>query len=196
MSMDTEEAPGWRESIRHRVRDFREGVGGKYVRGARFWSGPLDSPFGPFGPFGPFRRRGSWKYMVAATLARAAADQAARRIVRGRRRKRREPEAAESWWKVRTPNLSGWRGLRRPRPEASNGTEPAAQLHANHRIEEDSGMPRFGRGFPGFDEPGFRSGRGDVKYVLLDLVREGPRHGYDMIKEIERRSGGMYTPSP
>jgi len=57
-------------------------------------------------------------------------------------------------------------------------------------------MPRFGRGFPGFDEPGFRSGRGDVKYVLLDLLREGPRHGYDMIKEIERRSGGMYTPSP
>jgi len=43
---------------------------------------------------------------------------------------------------------------------------------------------------------GRRFDRGDVKYVLLDLLREGPRHGYDMIKEMERRSGGQYTPSP
>ena len=50
-------------------------------------------------------------------------------------------------------------------------------------------MPRFGRGFPG-------ANRGDVKYVLLDLLREGPRHGYEMIKELERRSGGLYSPSP
>ena len=56
-------------------------------------------------------------------------------------------------------------------------------------------MPRFGRGFPGFEGTERRFDRGDVKYVLMDLLREGPRHGYDMIKELERRSGGLYTPS-
>jgi len=67
---------------------------------------------------------------------------------------------------------------------------------------EEGTMPRFGRGgFPGFEKPhgggnGRRFDRGDVKYVLLDLLREGPRHGYEMIKELEKRSGGMYSPSP
>jgi DNA-binding PadR family transcriptional regulator len=38
-------------------------------------------------------------------------------------------------------------------------------------------------------------GRGDLKYALLDLLRERPKHGYEMIKELEDRSGGFYTPS-
>lgn len=38
-------------------------------------------------------------------------------------------------------------------------------------------------------------GRGDIKYVILDLLKEGPRHGYDIIRELESRFGGMYTPS-
>jgi DNA-binding PadR family transcriptional regulator len=63
--------------------------------------------------------------------------------------------------------------------------------------EKEGTMPRFGRGFPGFERPhGKHFDRGDVKYVLLDLLREGPRHGYDMIKELEQRSGGLYSPSP
>lgn len=37
---------------------------------------------------------------------------------------------------------------------------------------------------------------GDLKYLILDLVRERPRHGYDIIKELEERMGGCYTPSP
>jgi DNA-binding PadR family transcriptional regulator len=62
---------------------------------------------------------------------------------------------------------------------------------------KETTMPRFGRGFPGFEGPrGRRFDRGDVKYVLMDLLREGPRHGYDMIKELEKRSGGFYSPSP
>ena len=36
----------------------------------------------------------------------------------------------------------------------------------------------------------------DNRVSLLDLLREGPRHGYDMIKELEQRSGGLYSPSP
>ena len=38
-------------------------------------------------------------------------------------------------------------------------------------------------------------GRGDLKYVVLDLLRDRPRHGYDIIRELEERSGGFYTPS-
>jgi DNA-binding PadR family transcriptional regulator len=38
-------------------------------------------------------------------------------------------------------------------------------------------------------------GRGDVKYALLELVRERPMHGYEMMKALEERSGGFYVPS-
>ncbi len=39
-------------------------------------------------------------------------------------------------------------------------------------------------------------GRGGIKFAILDLLQERPRHGYDIIREIEERSGGEYTPSP
>jgi DNA-binding PadR family transcriptional regulator len=38
--------------------------------------------------------------------------------------------------------------------------------------------------------------RGALRFVLLDLLRAGPRHGYDMIKELEERTHGQYAPSP
>ncbi len=39
-------------------------------------------------------------------------------------------------------------------------------------------------------------GRGNVKFAILDLLKEKPRHGYDIIREMEERSGGVYSPSP
>ncbi len=36
---------------------------------------------------------------------------------------------------------------------------------------------------------------GDLKLVILRLLDEKPRHGYEIIKELEERSGGRYTPS-
>ena len=46
----------------------------------------------------------------------------------------------------------------------------------------------------------FRGGRmfghGDLKFVILSLLEERPRHGYDIIKAIEEKSGGVYQPSP
>jgi hypothetical protein len=39
-------------------------------------------------------------------------------------------------------------------------------------------------------------GRGNVKFAILDLLKEQPRHGYDIIREMEERSGGIYSPSP
>lgn len=38
-------------------------------------------------------------------------------------------------------------------------------------------------------------GRGDLKYALLGLLLDRPKHGYEMIKDLEERSGGFYTPS-
>ncbi len=38
--------------------------------------------------------------------------------------------------------------------------------------------------------------QGDLKYVILRLLDEKPRHGYEIIKELEGRFGGSYTPSP
>jgi DNA-binding PadR family transcriptional regulator len=57
---------------------------------------------------------------------------------------------------------------------------------------------------PGFrgDSPGSffghgpRAGRGDVRAAILGLLAESPMHGYQIIKEIEQRSGGVWTPSP
>ena len=37
---------------------------------------------------------------------------------------------------------------------------------------------------------------GDLKVVILRLIAEKPRHGYEIIKEIEERLGGAYSPSP
>ncbi len=41
-----------------------------------------------------------------------------------------------------------------------------------------------------------RARRGDVRTAILTLVDEKPAHGYDLIRELEERSGGMWQPSP
>jgi DNA-binding PadR family transcriptional regulator len=38
--------------------------------------------------------------------------------------------------------------------------------------------------------------KGDLKYVILDLLKDKPRHGYEIIRELEEMSHGLYTPSP
>ena len=56
-----------------------------------------------------------------------------------------------------------------------------------------------GRGFRGHMR-GRREGRvfdqGDLRYVILKLISEAPRHGYEIIKAIEDKLGGAYSPSP
>ena len=37
---------------------------------------------------------------------------------------------------------------------------------------------------------------GDLRLVALYLIEQQPRHGYDLIKAIEEKSAGFYTPSP
>lgn len=43
---------------------------------------------------------------------------------------------------------------------------------------------------------GSRMGRGDVRAAVLALLAERPMHGYQIIQEIEERSGGAWRPSP
>jgi DNA-binding PadR family transcriptional regulator len=38
--------------------------------------------------------------------------------------------------------------------------------------------------------------QGDLRFVILRLVAERPRHGYELIKDIEEQVGGAYSPSP
>ena len=61
----------------------------------------------------------------------------------------------------------------------------------------------FSAGFPGGTGMGgraFRAGRrlasGDLQLVLLALLEKQPSHGYELIKALEERSGGFYSPSP
>ncbi len=57
-------------------------------------------------------------------------------------------------------------------------------------------------GFGGRHGTGERGGRrrvfdsGELRLVLLKLIEEMPRHGYDLIREIEERTNGAYAPSP
>lgn len=43
---------------------------------------------------------------------------------------------------------------------------------------------------------GTRMGRGDVRTAVLALLAEKPMHGYQIIQEIDERSGGAWKPSP
>ncbi|WP_437441255.1 PadR family transcriptional regulator [Sphingomonas morindae] len=63
------------------------------------------------------------------------------------------------------------------------------------------GRGGFGFGFAGFDEAEPRGGRrrqfdgAGLRLILLRLIADAPRHGYDLIRAIEERTGGAYAPS-
>lgn len=73
----------------------------------------------------------------------------------------------------------------------------------------DSGRHGFGSGGLNFNlfeavdglreqfgqKVGARMGRGDVRTAILALLLEKPMHGYQIIQEIEERSGGSWKPS-
>ncbi len=68
----------------------------------------------------------------------------------------------------------------------------------------DDGSPGGGRGGPGGRGRG-RGGRrgrqrmfgsGELRLVLLKLIADQPRHGYDLIRAVEEMTSGDYAPSP
>lgn len=61
--------------------------------------------------------------------------------------------------------------------------------HDTHHAPGHSGAPThrpLGRLFE----------RGGIKYAILAHLKEKPSHGYDIIRAMEERSGGFYSPSP
>jgi len=82
--------------------------------------------------------------------------------------------------------------------------------HHRHRENADhQEARRFARGGfgheggAGFDHHGRRGGgrerllgQGDLRPLILHLINEKPRHGYEIIKAIEELAGGAYAPSP
>ena len=68
-----------------------------------------------------------------------------------------------------------------------------------HGGGHDHGPDEWSRG-RGFGRGGGGGGRifgpGDLRLMLLALIAEKPRHGYELIKEIEQKFGGAYSPSP
>ena len=76
--------------------------------------------------------------------------------------------------------------------------------HAMHRGGRGFGHG-FGGGFGGGRRGGGRGERGErrrmfdggeLRLVLLKLIADEPRHGYDLIRHIEELTGGSYAPSP
>lgn len=61
------------------------------------------------------------------------------------------------------------------------------------RGRDDEGRDGGGRGGPRgrrmFDS-------GELRLVLLKLIADEPRHGYDLIRQVEELTGGAYAPSP
>lgn len=41
-----------------------------------------------------------------------------------------------------------------------------------------------------------RPRRGDIKFIILEVLNEKPSHGYEIIRTLEERNNGMYKPSP
>ncbi len=83
------------------------------------------------------------------------------------------------------------------------------ERHGRHECGGQGGGRRggWGRGGPWAMAWAMHEGRGggrgrrmfdggELRLILLKLIEETPRHGYDLIREIEARSGGAYAPSP
>ncbi len=65
----------------------------------------------------------------------------------------------------------------------SHSHEDQPPEHRRHGRGGRSGLGRF-------------FAHGDLRLVILHLIAEKPRHGYEIIKAIEEHVGGAYSPSP
>lgn len=60
----------------------------------------------------------------------------------------------------------------------------------------------FGPGWGGGPGPGWAGGgrrrmrRGDIRRAVLSALGDGPAHGYEVMRRLEERSGGIWRPSP
>lgn len=86
------------------------------------------------------------------------------------------------------------RGVDESCEDARLGERPGSGRHRGPGLFErggrNGGRDEFGRGGGRFFGPG------DLRSLLLWLIGEKPRHGYELIKAVEQLVGGAYSPSP
>jgi DNA-binding PadR family transcriptional regulator len=79
------------------------------------------------------------------------------------------------------------------------GERWAAERHGPWRHRHHGHGGRHGRGSMDGDDM-MRAGRmlahGDLRLLALALIAEQPRHGYEIIKVLEDKTSGWYSPSP
>lgn len=72
--------------------------------------------------------------------------------------------------------------------------------HDGHRRHHHHDNERFGPAHHGGHRrrggPGRFFDSSDLRYLILHLISETPRHGYEIIKLIEGQSSGAHSPSP
>lgn len=68
--------------------------------------------------------------------------------------------------------------------------------HKGERGHEGRGGRHRGRFRHGLGGGGRFFDHGELRHVVLALLSEQPRHGYDIIRAIDERTGGAYAPSP
>jgi hypothetical protein len=73
-------------------------------------------------------------------------------------------------------------GMRFSRHERDEAVSESLRGH-RHRGGGRSGLGRF-------------FAHGDLRLVILQLIAEKPRYGYEVIKAIEEQAAGAYSPSP
>jgi DNA-binding PadR family transcriptional regulator len=76
-----------------------------------------------------------------------------------------------------------------------NATDRARRrLRHDHVARRDAAIGRL-RGFFDHGPGGGSVRRGNVRYAILAVIKDRPMHGYEVITELEARTGGRWRPS-
>jgi DNA-binding PadR family transcriptional regulator len=88
----------------------------------------------------------------------------------------------------------GHDGFRAERREERSGRHHGYGAELRFARDPLDGETRFG----GHRHGGRRRlfDHGDLRFILLRMISDKPAHGYDLIKALEERMGGGYSPSP
>ena len=102
-------------------------------------------------------------------------------------------EGFPGWENIRmhlNNNRGGGRG-----PGGGKGWDNFGEAISGFVNEALNGAMRGG-GMGGGGPKGRMFDGGELRLVLLKLIEDGPRHGYDLIRAVEDMTGGGYAPSP
>jgi DNA-binding PadR family transcriptional regulator len=88
-----------------------------------------------------------------------------------------------------TRQFGGWNSRRFSHPDGMATDGHFDEPHGRHHGHGGGHRGGFGRRGRAFDY-------GDLRLLILSMIGEQPRHGYELIKAIEEKFSGAYAPSP